>query len=100
MKFEELLHIGVRNVVLDDTGINLTDEQVEEILQDPHLGGQVKQWGTTDTEVRSQLSNFLSERILGRGNPWPIYKDGREAFNVFIAKLQAKAPEKGYSFKP
>ena len=87
----------VRNAVSDDTGIELTDEQLNEILQDPHLGGQLKEWGT-DTEVRSLLMNFLSERILGMGNPWPINRDGREAFDRFIARFEAEAPSKGYRF--
>ncbi len=80
--------------VHDEMGLDLTLEQALEILNDPHVAGEVASWGVYDTETRGAIANFLAKKIVGR--PWPLYGDGEEVAARFKEDLTKNARALGY----
>ena len=87
----------VQAVVADWVGIDLTSEQVDEILADPHVLGQVIPWGVQDTETRSAVVNFLAKKITGRS--WPLNGEDEASKTAFLLAYEQGAEAKGYKLK-
>lgn len=83
----------IRGTVLDWLGIDLTESQVSEILNDPKIQGEFKKWGL-DTCTREMIGNFLAERICGM--PWPCFRDSESTKEAFWNRLKENGPKLGY----
>jgi len=77
----------------DCLGLDLTTEQVDEILKDRHVGGLIMQWGV-DTVSREEIANYIGKKVTGRR--WPTYGDPQEAKNAFHAAFGTEVEAKGY----
>jgi hypothetical protein len=84
----------VRNGVRDETGLSLTDEQLDEVLADPSVLSNVKAFGASDTEVRSMIADFLSQKIMGRR--WPTYGESEDSLKSFFNEYPGRAAALGY----
>lgn len=85
----------VLNAVHDGAGVDLTPEQLAEVLADPHVKKEMA-IGGVDTVTCEALMDFLSQKILGR--PWPTYGDGPN--DEFFRAFEEAAPQKGYKLRP
>lgn len=84
---------SIRGHVSDSLNLHLTDEQVQELVSDRHVGAEIREWGPGDTETRSAMANFLTQKLLGRRVP---LNGDKEDMPKFWAALHAQAELMGY----
>lgn len=82
----------LKRALHDWSGVDLTDEQGEELLADPEVARTLG-WGF-DTVCREAAMRALARRLVGRD--WPLYGEGDEVAKAFEAAFQKAAIEKGY----
>lgn len=88
----------VCDVVNDWCGIELTEDQAMEILNDPNLKDDISHWGVFDTTTRESIADFLAKKIVGRD--WPTGQDPVSVMESFWAQLRTKGKELGYKVHP
>lgn len=88
---------GVRDIVHDYMGLDLTDQQLDELCSNPRVVAEVTEWGTFDTQTRERITAVLTEKIVGRA--WPMYGDTQEYKDAFYADFERLAPEKGFRLR-
>lgn len=86
----------IRDIVHDDMGLDLTDQQLDELCSNPRVVAEVVEWGTFDTQTRERITAVLTEKILGEGRDWPMYGDTKEYKDAFYADFEREALLKGF----
>ena len=85
---------SLREAIIDDMNLNLTDDQLDQVLADPQVQSCLF-LGGVDTCTREAASSFLSRVILGREVPLQgeLSPGG---ISLYWDDLEVRAEEMGY----
>lgn len=86
----------IRATIFGETGLSLTQAQINDVLSDPGVKSLYERDGLMDTETRSAISEYLAKKITGLR--WPTGGTPKEETKAFWEALERKAKEKGYTF--
>ncbi|RYY74538.1 MAG: phage head-tail adapter protein [Gammaproteobacteria bacterium] len=81
------------NELTSQTGILLNQPQIISILESTGLDKRIEELGEVETEIRSDLANALSRKLIDED--WPTYGDSG-SMEAFIMKINAAAEKAGY----
>ena len=85
---------SIRDIVHDDMGLDLTEQQLDELCSNPRVVAEVTEWGTFDTQTRERITAVLTEQIVGRR--WPMNGDPKEYKDAFYQDFEREARLKGF----
>jgi hypothetical protein len=84
-------HQVLKNAIHDTCALDLTQEQLEELVRDPRIQASLAVGGV-DTVTRETAAEVLSQKILGRS--WPTYSE--ENSDEFFWAFNQAATAQGY----
>jgi hypothetical protein len=91
-KIDNKLVKSIHDVVCDNLGFDLTNEQIQKFF-DSESGKsvlhEVKEWGANDTECRSKICNLISKNLIGK--PLPTYADSSSVAESYWKELHEAA---------
>ncbi len=75
------------------SNVQLTAEQMNELISGTLAEELLLKWEEVDIEVREKLADLLSEKLLNKS--WPTYGDHADS-EQFYSDLQTSAKANGY----